>query len=55
MRPLPPALDAQGKIKLTDIPGGGGPLIVFMQFLIQDANQPKGWQISNAIAAEFLP
>ena len=52
---VPFVTDAQGKVKLTDIPGGGGPLIVFMQFLIQDNNQPKGWQISNAIAAEFLP
>ncbi len=52
---LPFVTDAQGRVKLTDIPGGGGPLIVFMQFLVQDAAQPKGWQLSNAIAAEFLP
>ena len=52
---LPFVTDALGRVTLTDIPGGGGPLIVFMQFLIQDAAQPKGWQLSNAIAAEFLP
>jgi hypothetical protein len=52
---VPFVTDAQGRVTLTDIPGGGGPLIVFMQFLIQDASQAKGWQLSNAIAAEFLP
>jgi hypothetical protein len=52
---LPLVTDAQGKLKLTNIPGGGGPLIVFVQFMIQDSNQPGGWQLSNAIAAEFLP
>jgi hypothetical protein len=52
---LPFVTNAQGHLKITDIPGGGGPLIVFMQFMIPDASQPKGWQLSNAIAAEFLP
>jgi hypothetical protein len=52
---LPFMTDAQGRVKVTNIPGGGGPLIVFMQFLIQDPAQAQGWQLSNAIAAEFLP
>jgi len=47
--------DALGRVKITNIPGGGGPLILFMQFMIPDASQPQGWQLSNAIAAEFLP
>lgn len=52
---FPLVTDAQGRVFLTNIPGGGGPLIVFLQFMIPDATQVKGWQLSNAIAAEFLP
>jgi hypothetical protein len=52
---LPFTTDAQGRVKLTNIPGGGGPLILFMQFAIEDPGQAQGWQLSNAIAAEFLP
>lgn len=47
--------NSQGRLKLVNIPGGGGPLILFMQFLVKDTSQPQGWQLSNAIAAEFLP
>lgn len=52
---LPFVTDAQGEVHLDGIPGGGGPLTLYMQFLIQDASQPQGWQLSNGIAASFLP
>jgi hypothetical protein len=52
---LPLMTDAKGRVKITNIPGGAGPLILFIQFVIQDSAQPQGWQLSNAIAAGFLP
>jgi len=52
---LPFVTDGQGEVHLDNIPGGGGPFTLYMQFLIQDPGQPKGWQLSNGIAAMFLP
>jgi FG-GAP repeat/FG-GAP-like repeat len=52
---LPLATDAQGKITLQGIPGGGGPLDIHVQVLVLDAQQPKGVAFSNAVKAVFLP
>ncbi|MCB9898614.1 MAG: FG-GAP repeat protein [Planctomycetes bacterium] len=44
-----------GAIRLLGVPGGGGPLDVFIQYVVQDPTQAKGFALSNAIAASFLP
>ena len=49
------ATDLTGGITLTGIPGGKGPVDVYVQILVLDANQPKGVAFSNAVRAEFLP
>ena len=49
------ATDTLGEITLTGIPGGKGPVDVYVQILVLDANQPKGVAFSNAVKAEFLP
>ncbi|RKY19602.1 MAG: hypothetical protein DRQ55_10220 [Planctomycetota bacterium] len=37
------------------IPGGGGPLTVFVQAAAADGSQAQGFSISNALQVEFLP
>jgi hypothetical protein len=49
------ATDTQGAITLTGIPGGKGPVDVYVQVLVLDAAQPQGVAFSNAVRAEFLP
>jgi hypothetical protein len=47
--------DASGQVKLTSIPGGGGPVIAFLQALIPYVGGPQGYWITNAVACELLP
>jgi len=47
-------VDATGHGALG-VSGGGGPLSVYLQVVQPDAAQPKGWAISNALRADFLP
>ena len=44
-----------GTLKFTGIPGGNGPVSLYVQVLIQDPAQAKGWAFSNAIKPQFLP
>jgi hypothetical protein len=46
--------NAQGGATLT-VPGGGGPLTAYVQVLVKDAAQPKGWQITHGVELDFLP
>lgn len=52
---VPLATNAQGKLLIPGIAGGSGPFSVYVQCLIQDPAQPKGWALSNAIKPQFLP
>jgi len=52
---VPFVTDASGQVKVTAIPGGGGYLIVYCQFLVKNAGYPQGWGLSNALAIELLP
>lgn len=51
---LPFTLDASGALA-RNLPGGGGPLDVYVQALSPDAGLPGGWALSNALRLEFLP
>jgi hypothetical protein len=59
--PFPPAFtifgttNAQGKLTLGPIPGGGGPFTVYTQALVLDLAQPQQFGISAALAVLFLP
>lgn len=46
--------DGAGELALG-LPGGGGPASVFFQAAAQDAGQPLGFELSNAVEALFLP
>ena len=50
--PLP--ADPSGDILISSIPGGGGPLTLYLQFVDPDAAMPKGYRISNALEVDFL-
>ena len=52
---LPGVTDAAGEFALTAIPGGGGPLTIYLQAVYVDDSQTLGLGITNAIEAEFLP
>ena len=52
---IPFVTDPIGKVVIPGIPGGGGYLIVYSQFLIKNAAYPQGWGLSNALAVELLP
>jgi FG-GAP repeat len=52
---LPFTTTAQGQVSLTSIAGGGGPVTVYLQFIVKDAAQPHGFALSNAVAASILP
>ncbi|HZM00962.1 MAG TPA: hypothetical protein VFD43_12000 [Planctomycetota bacterium] len=51
---LPIAASASGGLSLT-VPGGGGPLAVYLQAAAADFAQPAGVAISNAVRLELLP
>ncbi len=50
--PLP--LDGSGAFDLP-VPGGNGPLTVFIQAVYVDGSQSAGYGFSNALQAQFLP
>jgi hypothetical protein len=52
---VPVVTGPQGTLKFTGIPGGNGPVSLYVQVLIQDPAQAKGWAFSNAIKPQFLP
>jgi FG-GAP repeat len=52
---IPFVTDPTGKVVIPGIPGGGGYVIVYSQFLIKNAAYPQGWGLSNALAVELLP
>jgi hypothetical protein len=47
--------DTQGNATITGVPGGLGPLPIYLQALLPVKAAPKGWWITNAITAEMLP
>jgi uncharacterized membrane protein len=51
---VPLKADASGNVHLPNIPGGGGLLTIYLQFVDPDAAQPKGYRISNAVEVDFL-
>lgn len=52
---LPLPVDASGHGGIAGVPGGIGPLTVYVQAVQADAAQPHGWAISNALRVDFLP
>jgi hypothetical protein len=48
-------VDGAGHAAVSPVPGGSGPMSVYLQAVQPDAGQPKGWSISNALRADFLP
>ncbi len=48
-------VDGAGEVAVNGIPGGQGPLLVYLQALMSDAAQPKGWALSNALRVDLLP
>jgi Metallo-peptidase family M12B Reprolysin-like len=47
--------DANGKVLIPALAGGGGPLSVYTQFVVQDPSQTLGWGLSNAVRIDLLP
>jgi FG-GAP repeat len=47
-------VNAQGGATLT-VPGGGGPFTAWVQVLVKDPAQPKGWQLTHGVELDFLP
>lgn len=47
--------DADGSAVLADLPGGGGPLDVYLQAVTVDPAQPAGFGLSNALLVTFEP
>ncbi len=52
---VPGAADAAGAFSIPDVPGGQGPLSVFVQAAVADASAPLGFRFSNALRMDFLP
>jgi|GEM_PF-1766190 len=52
---LPVFAGPAGTLILGGIPGGGGPLEVFVQAVHEDAALPGGWGFSNAVRMDYLP
>jgi len=48
-------LDGAGQLLVSRIPGGHGPVSVYVQALMLDALQPNGWALSNALRVDLLP
>lgn len=44
-----------GTVVLPDVPGGGGPLSVWVQAVHPDGALPGGWGFSNGVEAQLLP
>jgi hypothetical protein len=52
---VPVLTDAAGALAVPGLPGGGGPLELYLQCAILDATQPAGFALSNAVKLQFLP
>jgi hypothetical protein len=52
---VPAVTGAAGTLAVPGLPGGGGPLELYVQCAILDASQPAGVALSNAVKLEFLP
>jgi hypothetical protein len=48
-------IDSQGCILVPQVPGGAGPLTLFIQFIYQDPSLTLGVGISNALEVGLLP
>lgn len=51
----PVVTDAAGKFLLPNVPGGGGPFSAYVQMVVQDPAQVKGYGLSNAVRLDFKP
>jgi len=47
--------DAAGEFLIPGVPGGGGPLAIYLQCVTVDAGQPQGFGLSNAVKLQLLP
>lgn len=47
--------NGSGTLSLPNVPGGGGPLTIYVQALYADGSQAQGYGFSNAVKATFLP
>ena len=47
--------DGSGKVLLAGLNGGGGPLSIYAQFIVEDGGQALGWGLSNAVRIDLLP
>jgi len=47
--------DGQGEIHIPGLPGGGGPLTVYLQYLHILPGAPLGYGLSNAVEVQFSP
>lgn len=52
---VPLATDGTGSLVVPGVPGGSGPVAVFVQTVFADGAQPKGFAVSNALRIDFLP
>jgi hypothetical protein len=46
--------DATGTLALL-VPGGAGPVTAYVQAVVEDASEPLGYALSNALEVELLP
>jgi hypothetical protein len=47
--------DAAGEFLIGNLPGGDGPLTIYLQCASLDAGQPHGVSLSNAVQMQLLP
>ena len=47
--------DPLGEVSVLGIPGGAGPVGVYVQFVVQDLSQPADFALSNALQVQLLP
>jgi hypothetical protein len=50
----PVSTDASGELAAT-VPGGSGPVTLYVQALLVDGSQPLGFGLSNAVRIDLLP
>ena len=51
---VPLVTNGSGAITLPNIQGGGGPVSVYLQAMIQDGSQAAGWAFTNAVRLDLL-
>jgi len=47
--------DAAGEFLVGNLPGGGGPVTIYLQCATADGGQPHGVSLSNAVQMQLLP